>query len=94
MRIPNPLCWLRTAYRSLIWPGTLWFPGIHASFDGCDYIEVEQHDGVFVRILRCESCGKYDFEWSHSPFVSPRPNKCECHNSGRRSAFFAKAEAS
>lgn len=62
MRLPNPLCWLRSAWYSLIHPGTLIRSGIPAK--GHHYVLSEEHDGCHVEILRCEECGHVEIGWA------------------------------
>lgn len=57
------LCWIKTIWWSLKRHGFI-YDGISVS--GCNYVEKETHDNVFVQILECEDCGKVHIGWSRT----------------------------
>ena len=59
MRLPNPICILRTLWWSI---RTLMKTGYPAS--GHHYILEETHEDCRVDIFKCKTCGHVDVGWS------------------------------
>jgi hypothetical protein len=52
------ICWLKGIWRSI--PNAL--SGDYP-IDGCDYVDIEEHQNCEVTVSKCEHCGKIDISW-------------------------------
>lgn len=68
--VPSPLCFMRTIWRSIVWPGTLIHQGIPCS--GHDLREEEVVTNATVTVCRCEECGKYSIAWERNNSIYMR----------------------
>lgn len=62
MTLPNPLCMLRTWWRTVRYG---------ASIGGCNLVDTELHRECYVRVSRCETCGHQVIAWQHGEPPDP-----------------------